>query len=82
MGNIIERIGTWWCTSMHSDPMWPIAGRYRCRECHREYEVGWSEPAHLPVRPKQPTFIARLDQLLDDIDEFDTPLAGAPAPRM
>ena len=78
MGNIIEKIGAWWCGSMHTDTMWPIAGRYRCRQCHREYEVDWSAPAHVPPRAKQPTFIARLDQLLEDIDEFEIPLAGAP----
>ena len=34
-----------WCKKMHSRAMWPIHGRYICRECLREYPVAWEGQA-------------------------------------
>jgi hypothetical protein len=34
-----------WCKKMHSQPMWPIHGKYICPQCLREYRVAWEGPA-------------------------------------
>ena len=34
-----------WCKKMHSQPMWPIHGKYICPQCLREYPVAWEGPA-------------------------------------
>lgn len=34
-----------WCKKMHSQPMWPIHGKYICPQCLREYPVTWEGPA-------------------------------------
>jgi transposase-like protein len=40
-----DRISELWCRRMHSRAMWPIHGRYLCRQCLREYTVKWEGPA-------------------------------------
>jgi len=37
-----------WCKLMHRDPMWPVRGYYRCRQCLRQYPVPW-EIRQLPA---------------------------------
>lgn len=42
-----------WCRVMHPDPMWPVAGFYRCPSCLRQYPVQWELPelsAYAPAR--------------------------------
>jgi len=52
-----NRIGGLWCNLMHSEPMWPSRGYYRCSTCLREYPVLW---AHDDVSlPKQALFRER-----------------------
>ena len=36
-----EALGALWCALMHDSAMWPIHGRYQCRECGRQYHVPW-----------------------------------------
>ncbi len=36
-----NRISELWCKKMHSQPMWPIHGKYICPQCLREYPVAW-----------------------------------------
>lgn len=38
-----------WCKMMHRDPMWPVAGYYRCPDCLRQYPVPWEY--HPPTEP-------------------------------
>jgi hypothetical protein len=38
----IERVGFWWCSLMHSAPMWPIHGQYECRTCGCHHNVPWN----------------------------------------
>lgn len=44
----MRRLWQWWrrlwCEWMHDAPMWPVNGRYRCRVCQMEWEVGWEDP--------------------------------------
>jgi len=40
-----NRISELWCKRMHSQPMWPIHGKYICSQCLREYPVAWEGPA-------------------------------------
>jgi hypothetical protein len=42
MRNMISQL---WCKKMHSQPMWPIHGKYICPQCLREYPVAWEGPA-------------------------------------
>ena len=43
---MLNRISRAWCKLMHPDPMWPVAGFYRCPSCLRQYPVQWeSQPA-------------------------------------
>ena len=35
------RVAEWWCTWMHDGAMWPVHGRYRCRQCRRLFAVPW-----------------------------------------
>ena len=37
-----KRIGRLWCTLMHSAPLWPSHGYYRCSICMRKYPVLWA----------------------------------------
>jgi hypothetical protein len=37
-----------WCKLMHRNPMWPVRGFYRCRQCLRQYPVPW-ELRQLPA---------------------------------
>src|SRR3954451_18422059 len=41
MHQSLHHIGSTWCKLMHSDPMWPINGKYQCRKCHRYRVVTW-----------------------------------------
>jgi len=43
MTDLIQRIETLWCETMHSRTMWPIHGKYRCADCFREYEVAFEQ---------------------------------------
>lgn len=36
-----NRITEAWCRAMHDQAMWPMHGKYACRECLREYPVEW-----------------------------------------
>lgn len=36
-----NRIEEMWCRMMHEQAMWPMHGKYNCRQCLREYPVGW-----------------------------------------
>jgi hypothetical protein len=59
----VDRLSSLWCALAHPAPMWPIHGRYRCRQCLREYPVPWQtlEAAAQPVLPPRPlTRIAAL----------------------
>ena len=40
-----DRISELWCKRMHSRAMWPIHGKYLCRQCLREHTVTWEGPA-------------------------------------
>ena len=37
-----NRIEEMWCRMMHEQAMWPMHGRYTCRQCLREYPVEWN----------------------------------------
>jgi hypothetical protein len=41
---MIEKLMRKWCSLMHGIPTRPINGKYRCRECLREYAVNWAIP--------------------------------------
>lgn len=57
MSRLLNKIGETWCRVMHSEPMWPVNGKYRCRKCLREFPVAWEEglrkprPAVIPAQP-------------------------------
>jgi hypothetical protein len=36
-----KRIEEMWCRMMHGQAMWPMHGKYACRQCLREYPVDW-----------------------------------------
>ena len=42
---MLNWIRSTWCKKVHTDPMWPMHGRYICRRCLREYPVSWEGPA-------------------------------------
>jgi hypothetical protein len=48
-----ERVEELWCMTMHSGTMWPMNGRYVCRECLREYPVPFE--AKLVAKPRRET---------------------------
>jgi hypothetical protein len=54
--SLFQRLGAWWCRTMHDTPMWPVHGHYRCRTCARTFAVPWAgaaaEPVRLIVRPE------------------------------
>jgi len=52
---LANRLSELWCNLMHESPMWPIHGRYQCRDCGRIYRVPWM---HADERPKQSGFPA------------------------
>ena len=37
-----KKLSELWCEFMHDSTMWPIHGRYQCRECGRLYKVPWT----------------------------------------
>ncbi len=39
-----NRISRLWCRAMHQKAMWPIHGKYICRQCLQEYRLEWEEP--------------------------------------
>ena len=48
-----NRITEIWCRAMHERAMWPMHGKYTCRECFREYPVEWEglrvrDQEHIP----------------------------------
>jgi hypothetical protein len=51
---LFDKLGELWCQTFHSDIMWPVRGKYRCRKCFREYPVAWEQdlrqPQPVPVR--------------------------------
>jgi hypothetical protein len=49
---MIERILAAWCRKMHDGAMWPIHGRYICRQCLREHPVEWEAEAEWPSAPR------------------------------
>jgi hypothetical protein len=42
ISNWVEVVERQWCRAFHGEPMWPVNGQYRCRECLRTYPVAWS----------------------------------------
>jgi hypothetical protein len=38
-----------WCKAAHSQPMWPIHGKYICSKCLREYPVAWEAGSERPA---------------------------------
>jgi hypothetical protein len=42
---MLNWISELWCKSVHTQPMWPIHGKYICSQCLREYPVAWEGPA-------------------------------------
>jgi hypothetical protein len=40
---MIEKLLTAWCRQMHDGAMWPMHGRYLCRQCLREYRLAWED---------------------------------------
>ena len=40
-----------WCHFAHSDSMWPVNGRYRCRTCFRTYPVPWANANNVAESP-------------------------------
>ena len=53
---MLNRIATAWCLKMHTRAMWPIHGKYKCRQCSREYPVTW-EGLPKPSEYADPTLI-------------------------
>jgi hypothetical protein len=53
---MIEKFLAAWCRNMHSGAMWPMHGRYICRQCLRQHPVAWEDaratalPAPRPSR--------------------------------
>ena len=45
-------IGDAWCQTMHSTPMWPVGGEYKCRQCHRSFRVPWEQKPISAVEEK------------------------------
>jgi hypothetical protein len=37
-----QKLGDWWCRTIHDAPMWPIHERYQCRKCGRVHPVPWA----------------------------------------
>lgn len=47
---MFQRIGKFWCKTMHKQALWPIHGRYLCTRCLREHKVEWENPSW-PAQP-------------------------------
>jgi hypothetical protein len=57
MKELLNKVETIWCETMHDRVMWPIHGHYRCSTCLREYPVAFDEseaPSDLYVPATQP----------------------------
>lgn len=60
--DLAVRLQTLWCGLMHSAPMWPIRGTYRCRTCGCTYPVPWAgrrevQPVALPIQRMRPVLV-------------------------
>ena len=49
----IEKLMIQWCSTMHPNITWPIAGYYRCRTCGRRYAVPWAEQERISWRSER-----------------------------
>jgi hypothetical protein len=47
---MLERFLAAWCRHMHNGAMWPMHGRYLCRQCLREHPIAWEDVPAEPVR--------------------------------
>jgi len=56
--SLSSRAARFWCALMHSQPMWPLHGYYRCSTCLRMYPVPWasSEPGMGSAVPQIDSF--------------------------
>lgn len=46
IGGLVARLGLRWCRLAHRGkraPMWPVNGRYECRDCGRMHRVYWED---------------------------------------
>jgi hypothetical protein len=50
MSQLLERVEQLWCMTMHTGTMWPMNGRYVCRECLRAYPVPFEADLAKPRR--------------------------------
>jgi hypothetical protein len=46
-----ERFLAAWCRKMHNEAMWPMHGKYVCRRCLREHQLGWEDVQELSAQP-------------------------------
>src|SRR3954468_1035613 len=51
MRSLVRHIGSTWCKLMHSNPMWPINGKYQCRKCYRYRVITWEAQGSLGNSP-------------------------------
>jgi hypothetical protein len=49
-----QKLGTIWCSLMHSSAMWPIHDEYSCRSCGRRFAVPWANSFEFG-RPAMPS---------------------------
>jgi hypothetical protein len=43
MKDLLNKVETLWCETMHDRVMWPIHGHYKCSTCLREYPVAFHD---------------------------------------
>lgn len=43
ISSIGASLGQLWCQTVHSEPMWPVKGEYKCRRCQRSFKVPWEQ---------------------------------------
>ncbi|HKA00629.1 MAG TPA: hypothetical protein VKE70_29155 [Candidatus Solibacter sp.] len=48
---MLEKFLAAWCRTMHDAAMWPMHGKYVCRQCLREHPVEWEGAKSLAPRP-------------------------------
>ena len=56
MIQLLDQFEQFWCTTMHSDVMWPFRGHYQCRVCLREYPVPFAAAAARHARRRDEAF--------------------------
>ena len=50
---MIEKFLALWCRYMHAGAMWPIHGRYICRQCLRVHRLDWEEVSAAALLPSR-----------------------------